>query len=54
VSAHPKPFYAGLLEQVMTMFQTGIAPIDIEESLELIRFIEASNESARTGQSVKL
>ncbi|MDF2669685.1 MAG: oxidoreductase [Paenibacillus sp.] len=54
VSAHPKPFYAGLLEQVITMFQTGIEPINIEETLELIRFIEASNESALTGQTVRL
>lgn len=53
-SAHPKPYYAGLLEQVMRMFQTGIPPIDIEESLELIRFIEASNESAATGHPVKI
>ncbi|GGD53564.1 dehydrogenase [Paenibacillus nasutitermitis] len=54
VSAHPKPFYAGLLEQVMVMFKTGAAPLAIEESLELIRFIEASNESALTGRPVKL
>lgn len=54
VSAHPKPYYASLLERVMEMFQTGVAPIPIEESLELIRFIEASNESAETGRPMKL
>lgn len=54
VSAHPKPFYTGLLEQIMAMVQTGIPPIDVEESLEIIRFIEASNQSAETGLSVVL
>jgi len=54
VSAHAKPFYASLLEQVMVMFQTGISPLDITESLEIIRFIEASNESAIKGRPVIL
>jgi predicted dehydrogenase len=51
---YPKPAYAGLLEQVLTMFQTGKAPIDIEESLEIMRFIEAANESRQSGARVSL
>lgn len=53
-SAHPKPYYAGLLEHVIEMFRTGVEPIPIEESLEVIRFIEASNESALTGKPIRL
>ncbi|HZG58646.1 Gfo/Idh/MocA family protein [Paenibacillus sp.] len=51
---HPKPAYAGLLERVMTMFRTGTPPIDIEETVEIVRFLEAANESRRTGQPVDL
>lgn len=54
VSAHPKPYYAGLLERVVDMCRTGIEPIARAEMLELIRFIEASNESALTDRPVKL
>ncbi len=49
-----KPHYASLLEQVMIMFKTGEPRIDIEETTEIIRFIEAANESRRTGKKVKL
>lgn len=54
VLAHPKPKYAGLLEVVMAMFQTGIAQIAVEETLEIIRFLEAANESRTTGKPVML
>ncbi|RXZ83241.1 gfo/Idh/MocA family oxidoreductase [Paenibacillaceae bacterium] len=54
VSAHQKPYYASLLEQVLHMFRTGKSPIPTAESLEIIRFIEASNESALTGRMVVL
>ncbi|RYG68001.1 gfo/Idh/MocA family oxidoreductase [bacterium] len=54
VMAHPKPAYAGLLERVVEMFQTGQAPIPIEETLEIVRFIEAANQSRESGESVML
>jgi predicted dehydrogenase len=54
VYANPKPYYASLLEKVMQWFQTGKADIEMEETLELIRFIEAANESRETGQPVTL
>ncbi|WP_408008544.1 Gfo/Idh/MocA family protein [Pseudalkalibacillus sp. A8] len=49
-----KPHYASLLEQVMIMFKTGEPRIDIEETVEIVRFIEAANESRRTGKKVRL
>lgn len=54
VYAHPKPYYASMLEAVMTMFRTGVPPIDLNETLEVIRFIEAANESRSTGRTVQL
>lgn len=54
VTAFEKPFYASLLEQVMDMFQTGKPAIDPEETIEVIRFLEAANESRETGKTVKL
>jgi predicted dehydrogenase len=54
VYSHPKPYFASMLEHVINMFRTGQAPIDIEETLEVIRFIEAANESRLTGMPVKL
>ncbi len=54
VDSSPKPFYASLLEHVIAMFQRGVSPIDMDETLEIIRFIEAANESRTTGKSVDL
>jgi hypothetical protein len=54
VSVHPKPYFAGLLEAIVEMFHTGVPTIQAKESLEIVRFIEASNESAETGRTVWL
>ena len=54
VYSHPKPYYASMMEQVMAMFQTGEPPLAAEETLEVIRFIEAANESRLTGSPVRL
>lgn len=54
VYAHEKPYYASLLERVMEMFRTGRPAIDLRETAEIIRFLEAANESARTGETVRL
>lgn len=51
---HPKPYYASLLEQVMTMFQTGEAAVPMEETLEIVRFMEAANRSRETGKQIRL
>lgn len=54
VHAHPKPYYSSLLECIMTMFHTGKPTVDAQETLEIISFIEAANESRKTGRSVHL
>ncbi|SEN13557.1 Gfo/Idh/MocA family protein [Lihuaxuella thermophila] len=54
VYSDPKPYYASLLEKVMTMFTTGKPPVDLRETRELIRFLEAANESRATGKTVEL
>lgn len=51
---HPKPKYACLLERVMQLFRTGRPPIDLEDTVEIVRFLEAANESRATGKPVKL
>jgi hypothetical protein len=54
ITSHPKPFYASLLEQVMGLFQSGKSPVPMEITLEIIRFVEAANQSRQTGAPVKL
>ncbi len=54
VNVAGKPYYASLLEVIMPFFQTGNAAIPIDETVEIIRFLEAANESRRTGETVKL
>jgi hypothetical protein len=43
------PFYAILLKKVIPFFQTGISPIDLLESLEIIAFLEAASQSLASG-----
>ncbi|MGZ9587154.1 Gfo/Idh/MocA family protein [Paenibacillus marinisediminis] len=50
ISTMRKPFYASLLEQVVTMFQTGQTPLPVSHTLEVIGCLEAIHESLRTGQ----
>lgn len=38
--------YRELLRQIVRMFETGEAPIDISESIEIVAFIEAAAKSA--------
>jgi hypothetical protein len=47
--------YAPLVAEIMRFFQTGIAPVPPEETLEIFAFMEAADESKRRGgQPVKL
>ncbi|MCO5053515.1 MAG: Gfo/Idh/MocA family oxidoreductase [Verrucomicrobiae bacterium] len=41
--------YAPLVVEIMKFFQTGIAPVSPEESLEIYAFMEAADESKRQG-----
>lgn len=54
VTKDDKPFYASLLEEIITFFREGMSPINQAETLEVVRFLEAANESRETGQTVKL
>lgn len=54
VYASGRPYYASLLEQILAMFNTGQSPIDRQETIEIIRFIEAANESRESGKTVAL
>lgn len=49
ITADAKPYYASLLEQIMVLFRTGNPPLDRVETLEIIRFIEAAEQSRLTG-----
>jgi len=47
--------YRELLKEVVGMFESGIAPLDIEETIELVAFIEAAAKSAQSnGQATSL
>lgn len=41
--------YAPLVREIVKFFQTGIAPVSPEETLELFTFMEAADESKRQG-----
>ena len=47
--------YAPLVREIVKFFQTGVAPIAPEETIELFAFMEAADESKRqNGQPVKI
>jgi predicted dehydrogenase len=52
--ASDKPYYASLLERVMCMFQGEKPEISLQETMEIVRFLEAANESRETGRAVRL
>jgi hypothetical protein len=41
--------YAPLIREVMKFFQTGVAPVSPEETIEIFAFMEAADESKRLG-----
>jgi hypothetical protein len=41
--------YAPLIREIMTFFQTGVAPVSAEETIELFAFMEGADESKRQG-----
>jgi hypothetical protein len=47
--------YAPLVREIVKFFQTGIAPVPPEETIELFAFMEAADESKRQdGKPVKI
>jgi predicted dehydrogenase len=41
--------YAPLVREIMRFFQTGVAPVSSQETLEIFAFMEAADESLRQG-----
>ena len=41
--------YAPLVREVIKFFQTGVAPVPPEETIEMFAFMEAADESKRQG-----
>ncbi|MBE6368928.1 MAG: gfo/Idh/MocA family oxidoreductase [Lentisphaerae bacterium] len=55
VASGAVPYYSMLLKEVVPFFQTGKSPLDIEESLNIIAFLEAASRSrAANGALVKI
>lgn len=52
INSSSKPFYASLLEKVLEFFKVGKTRVPLHETQEIIRFIEAANESRETGEKV--
>ena len=48
------PGYALLLGPALEFFRTRKPPIDPAETLEIIAFLEAANQSRETGETVPL
>jgi hypothetical protein len=44
--------YAPLVREIMRFFQTGVAPVSPEETLQIFAFMEAADESKRQGASL--
>ena len=51
-SQNQPPYYASLLQQIIGFFQDHVPRVPVQETIEIIRFIEAANESKETGKSV--
>lgn len=51
---HPKPAYAGLLDQVLPFLRGEANPIELSETVEIVRFLEAATQSRQSGQPVTL
>jgi predicted dehydrogenase len=41
--------YSALLREVLTFFRTGVPPVDPDETVEILAFMEAADESKRLG-----
>ena len=54
LSGGKRSYYAGMLEAIMRSLPNGNSDVAPEDTLEIIRFIEAANESRETGKVVTL
>lgn len=49
-SAGRKPYYASLVESILNMVRSGRPPFDVEETVEIVRFIEEANALRDSGR----
>ena len=49
IASSAVPYYTMMLKEVVPFFQTGKSPLDIEETLEIIAFLEAASRSRAAG-----
>ncbi len=54
VSKGRKPYYASLLEKVIPFFRRESGVVELAEAVEVIRFLEAADQSALTGKWVAM
>ena len=54
VNANARPYYAGLMEAVLTRLAKGQMPVPAEQMLEVVAIMESANRSRSTGQEVSL
>ncbi|WP_042146663.1 Gfo/Idh/MocA family protein [Paucisalibacillus sp. EB02] len=54
IRSEDKPFYASLLEEIIGFFRDGKTRVPLEETGEIIRFIEAANKGRDTGEVVAI
>ncbi|WP_010094797.1 Gfo/Idh/MocA family protein [Ornithinibacillus scapharcae] len=52
ISPKAKPYYASLLEEALAFFREGKTRVSIDETLEIIRFMEAANRSREIDEMV--
>ena len=49
VASAAVPYYSMMLKEIVPFFQTGKSPLDIEETLNIIAFLEAASRSRAAG-----
>lgn len=54
LSSGDKPYYAGLLEAIMASLPVGRSAVPARDTLEVIRLIEAINQSRENGKMVEV
>lgn len=48
------PYLTTLMKEVVAFFRSGVPPINPEETLAIIRLLEAANESVQSGRRISL
>lgn len=54
VNPNDKPFYSSLLEEIIKFFGERVSGVPVNETLEIVRMLEAANESKSSGKPIFL